>query len=94
MAKSQAPILDLPAGYEPPVDHLGVVVEPGDRIVVAFRSGDSAEIRTGYIRGYGTKKSYYSPTGEMLLLDVEWEKGYVKNSKIETSHKRFVKIPG
>lgn len=74
------------------LDKLGQRLEVGDRIAVAFRWDNTAELRIGTIIGHGYKRGYNG-----ILLEIEWESqdkwGTTPvKSKIETHHKRFVKI--
>ena len=53
-------------------DLLGYPVLIGDRIAVAFRSGNTAEMRVGTVVGFATRKGYGDPVPTMR---VSWEHG-------------------
>lgn len=72
------------------LDLLGQRVEVGDRIAAAFRCGDAPELRVGTVVGYGYKRGY-----GYVLLEIKWDHTSVfvpEKSKIETHHKRFVRM--
>lgn len=80
-------------------DLLDVEVQEGDRVAVAFRAGNTAEMRVGTIESfsYGAPLSGYNGTsnGRDIKILITWDKtGYWddKPSKIYARLKRFVKI--
>ena len=69
-------------------------VEIGDTLAVAFRSGNTAELRIGTVTGYSSKKSSWS-SGRTPLIEVKWDPEitrYPESSKIEADNGRYVII--
>lgn len=67
----------------------------GDMLAVAFRSGNTAELRVGTIIGFGSRKASYS-TNPVPLIEIEWDpeiKGWgPEKSKIEANNGRYLII--
>lgn len=80
-------------------DMLGQELRPGDTIAAAFRAGNSSELRIGTVVGFATKKDAWYGEGTIDVMEVQWLSGSPgawlpegKKSKIEVTHRRFVKI--
>lgn len=75
-------------------DLLGNVVKVGDRVAVALRDFNLAELRVGTVVAFGVVNSYGGPDD---TIRVEWEKSSnysyaAKTSGVSVSKKRFVRI--
>lgn len=75
-------------------DVLGQVVEPGDTIAAAFRTGNIAELRVGTVLGL-------SERGNELTVKVHWTRSSLYGGNdtevygaIEAQLVRFVKLGG
>lgn len=80
-------------------DMLGQVVEIGDTIAAAFKVSDSPALRVGVVTGFGEKKDPYTYGETTQVMEVlwyaintSWGLPRSKTSKMETRHKRFLKI--
>jgi hypothetical protein len=72
------------------LDLLGYPVLIGDRVAVAFRSGNTAEMRVGTVVEFATRKTQWGPVETMR---VSWEKGSERlpESKI-TAIDKFARV--
>lgn len=78
-------------------DFTGKQVVVGDQVAVAFRLGNSSELRVGEVKGFGKKNDGYSdePLDTMLI---EWDatSGYSgmrgKTTAIHVDRGRFVRL--
>lgn len=75
-------------------DVLGQVIEPGDTIAAAFRTGNIAELRVGTVLGFGER-------GNELTVKAHWTRGSLYggtdiqiHGEIEAQLVRFVKLGG
>lgn len=78
------------------IDIMGRELEVGDRIAVAMTSGRSAEMAVGKIVSFRPVLDYYKEPTEKITIEVEWEvrsyNGYVKNSRIDASLRKYLKL--
>jgi hypothetical protein len=71
-------------------DHLGKEVRPGDHIVYAIRSGDTAAMNHGTVLNFQfSKATYYAP---ILKIKIQGPHKDQRPSLIEEQHKRFAKV--
>lgn len=82
-----------PTTVESVPDVAGTEVKIGDRVAVAFRMGNTAEMRVGTVLGFLTQTSEWQ--SDITLMEIAWE-GFrstpQKPTRIEARLKRFAKI--
>lgn len=74
-------------------DVVGQTVKVGDRVAVAFRSGNLAELRVGTVTGFGVVNSWEGPDDTVRISWEQSSNGYkVGDSGVSVQKKRFVKL--
>ena len=72
------------------VDIQGGEIEPGQKLAVAFRSGNTSSLRLGVVESIRSDEGYYGMP--VTKVKVNWLTGSVKTSEIECDPARIAVV--